>query len=491
MPSFLFNRMAQPYCSLPVPPPLPQIGSLPLTPAIQQMVMQQYANPVAVLPFTPNWPISQSIMPTYPPVLQQQQQSMMVTSAWQQYQSAPQPYIHPSLMSSNIPPLPSNASPSLPFPDPTSSIPQNPYNSYPNTCRACVPVPPSLNILVTGHCWIQHCSACHHIPADTTNPNVRPSNGRITPLLRHPIVEQNVRNQRTQQEQYPHINPSGTTRPWLHQLPPLPPGAVIISDEYITKNDLVEAHHSTQKYPIEHPIVQKSLPRSVTITTNSTEKNGKNEYRLPRKRHQKQKDSNKSELKDTSNNSSSISYSNTPNKPSSSTASEYSSSVIEDEKPEINPNNNQQSLAHKQLSTLIRKIELRYNHQPSDMQAVYHTNDHLKSSDEDSASLSNSTASSNLSITTESDHNSVPLSISFNSMNEDTKSIHTPLQPEQPKRRLIIIRQFRTDSPSMISTISSNLSLIITNKDCDSTSTTSTITPDKVGENDANISEMH
>ncbi|CAF4311509.1 unnamed protein product, partial [Adineta steineri] len=71
VPPFLFSRMTQPLCSLPLPPPLPQISSLPLTPAVQQMVMQQYSNPVATFPFTPNWQSPQSFAPTYPPPLQQ------------------------------------------------------------------------------------------------------------------------------------------------------------------------------------------------------------------------------------------------------------------------------------------------------------------------------------------------------------------------------------------------------------------------------------
>ncbi|CAF1473172.1 unnamed protein product, partial [Adineta steineri] len=71
VPPFLFNHIAQPLCSLPLPPPLPQISSLPLTPAVQQRVIQQYSNPVATFPFTPNWQSPQSFAPTYPPPLQQ------------------------------------------------------------------------------------------------------------------------------------------------------------------------------------------------------------------------------------------------------------------------------------------------------------------------------------------------------------------------------------------------------------------------------------
>ncbi|CAF4397307.1 unnamed protein product, partial [Adineta steineri] len=81
VPPFLFNHISQPLCSLPLPPPLPQISSLPLTPAVQQRVMQQYSNPVATFPFTPNWQPPQSFAPTYPSPLQQP--SMMPMPSFQ------------------------------------------------------------------------------------------------------------------------------------------------------------------------------------------------------------------------------------------------------------------------------------------------------------------------------------------------------------------------------------------------------------------------
>lgn len=46
--------MTQPQCALPLPPPLPQISSLPLVSSLQQKIIQQYANPVTVLPFAPS-----------------------------------------------------------------------------------------------------------------------------------------------------------------------------------------------------------------------------------------------------------------------------------------------------------------------------------------------------------------------------------------------------------------------------------------------------
>ena len=71
MPPFLYNRISQPFSSFPLPPPLPQIGSLPLTPAVQQMVVQRYSNPIAVLSFPPSWQMPQMMMPSYSSVPQQ------------------------------------------------------------------------------------------------------------------------------------------------------------------------------------------------------------------------------------------------------------------------------------------------------------------------------------------------------------------------------------------------------------------------------------
>ncbi|CAF1172012.1 unnamed protein product [Adineta ricciae] len=200
IPPFLFNRISQPQCSLPLPPPLPQLSSLPLSPAVQQMVMQQYSNPVAIL-------------------------------------------------SSNDNEMPVG-----------TIACQPPNNSYPSTCRACVPAPPPLTVPVTGHCWVQHCSACHHVPTDVSNPNERPHNhGRMTPLLRQPTVEQYIYDERNQQyshqqqqspqQHYPHINNSQARQnSWSNNLPPLPPGAVIISDEYITEDQPYGTYSSSNPY---------------------------------------------------------------------------------------------------------------------------------------------------------------------------------------------------------------------------------------------------
>ncbi|CAF1340653.1 unnamed protein product [Adineta steineri] len=230
VPPFLFNHIAQPLCSLPLPPPLPQISSLPLTPAVQQRVIQQYSNPVATFPFTPNWQLPQSFASTCPPLLPQP--SMMPMPSFQAPQYASQP--------NSIPMLSSNTSPLLPYSNPVSSVPQLPNNNYSNICRACVP-PPPLNVTVTDHSKFQKCSTCHHIPTDGSNPNVQLSNDRSTQLLHHPAIQQH----------YPRTNTYMTKSTWPHKLPPLPPGAVIISDEYIKKRDTSydSYFYSKRKYP--------------------------------------------------------------------------------------------------------------------------------------------------------------------------------------------------------------------------------------------------
>ncbi|CAF0880228.1 unnamed protein product [Adineta ricciae] len=252
IPPFLFNRISQPQCSLPLPPPLPQLSSLPLSPAVQQMVMQQYSNPVAILPFASNYFTA--------PAAPQQPLSIMPTPALPTPQYALQPSTVPVPPPSSIPmPLSNPAAPyAYANPDVSASQPTSSY--YPSTCRACVPAPPPLTVPVTGHCWVQHCSACHHVPTDVSNPNERPHNhGRMTPLLRQPTVEQYIYDERNQQyshqqqqspqQHYPHINNSQARQnSWSNNLPPLPPGAVIISDEYITEDQPYGTYSSSNPY---------------------------------------------------------------------------------------------------------------------------------------------------------------------------------------------------------------------------------------------------
>jgi len=489
MPPFTFNRMSQPLCSLPLPPPLPQIASLPLTPFVQQMVMQQYANPVAVLPFTPNCSIPQPIISGFPQV--------------------PQSYIPSTLMQPNAPILLPNASPFLFSFNATSSGPQYSNSGYPSTCRACVPQPPPLNVPVANHFWTQHCSACHHIPADATTPNIRPTNGRSTPLLRQPTIVQNAYDPPIgqQQQQYPHINASFKMRPWSHKMPPLPHGAVIISDQYVSRKHSSKAYHFSRKYPVNHPHISNSVSRSVSLSTNTNNTNNENKTSSETKS-QKNYEDDKSQSKTQSTSITPISHSGVSNAhqlSSSSLSSSSSSSCSlcialaanKHQNFDTNPRNSKRNLARKELTAAAYNINLRYNYQTPDLPSVYHNNPYLNSSSTDSTLPSNSDSSPNMFTTKEYKHGKPPLPIYLRSIIEeeedDQKSKRTltttSFQSQKPVTRTIIIRKLSASSLTTVSSLSRNQSFDTTEKDADSISMISIITTDRANESDSIISE--
>jgi hypothetical protein len=200
--------MSQPLCSLPLPPPLPPPVSLCLENNIQQLLMQRYANPVAVFPVNPNWQIPQ---PSYP-----------------SYQPAPIP--------SSVPIYPPQTTPQF----------QN--NSYPRTICMCVP----------------ESSSVQYSPA-TTNPNIQPNDNRITPLLGHPKAPPPEQNHTTQQYSNSYISEANSWESWSQKTPPLPPGAILISDEYIDKKD---QHSKIPPKASRH--TGKPTRRSILINTNNT-----------------------------------------------------------------------------------------------------------------------------------------------------------------------------------------------------------------------------
>jgi len=616
MPPFLYNRMAQPLSSFPVPPPLPQVASLPLTPAVQQIVAQRYSNPVAVLPFPSNWPVSQPAIPSYvpaiqqqqqyvppapqmytsPPIIntsppvsvptyavapysaalpQQQQQQQYVPQAPQTYTSppiinipppvsaptyavapysaalpqqqqqqqyvpqAPQTYTSPPII--NVPPPPPTFVPSFqpdaqipigPPPPPlaaaapasyyqpapqanfpvsvasesssslSSSInvqssssnsntvssalavqpaaPQYSYNTYPSICRACPPAPPPLNIPVTGYCWIQHCSACHHVPLANSYPNNRPAGGRNTPLLRQSTVPQYVPEQSYQH--YRATDPPVMMRPWLRKTPPLPPGAVVISDEYVYKNGSTAPHSYSQRSSRRSDRSPHKKYRSTTTTTTTRTGYGANTFSArsmsPRKAYY-----NNNNSTNPSTNASQLQRSNglkTAQSPSASTTSSNLSS--EYERITIPPTIQTQKTAMPgPIAREARNVNLKYNYQPQELPTVYNVNPYLKSSSE----------ASSLSTNTERKfHDRSPYmknsnSIASSTEQEDDKPSRPPSHLKKAiKNKVLVIREFTTNSPSTISTISSNISFSIINKDEDSLSITSTIDEHKQEEND-------
>ncbi|CAM4911949.1 unnamed protein product [Rotaria socialis] len=633
MPPFLYNRISQPLCSFPLPPPLPQLGSLPLTPAVQQMVVQRYSNPVAVLPFSSNWQTPQMMMSSYPQASLYQQQPIPSISAFQSSSNAQQSYMPPLMPAcSSLPPAsnlqmlpsapmqsfpslqpasnlqmlpsaPMQSFPSLqpasnlqmlpsapmqnyssfqpasnlqmlpsapmqdfsslppasnlqmlpsapmqnyssfqpasnlqmlpsapmqdfsslppasnlqmlpsapmqdfssaatalssapisafpsqqpdlqsyaasapmmpanmpasspPYDTAASSLSQNNFNnSYPSTCRACPPVPPSLNVPVMGYCWVQHCAACHRVPTPVSTPNARPASGRITPLLRRPTVPQYIPNQTTQQNQYLQAPTSDLMRPWLRKTPPLPPGAILISDEIICKDDYsARYNHSPRKYRRHHRSIRHKH-RSTTVSSGTISTTSPAVVKVGRSVSPKRKSKNNSnQTRHTVSNKSNSQVSKTPS----------SDLTVEYQKVTLHSSKDKENTLPQQLAGEARNVNIKYRYQPQELPSVYLLNRYLKSSSEASTLASNMQASSDCSSTPIKEHSSTssPLMDSIStqeepiSEKEDEKSIPLPSQSVKTKERVIIIRQYIASSPSASSTISSNSAFSIIKED--------------------------
>ncbi|CAF3354141.1 unnamed protein product [Rotaria sp. Silwood1] len=502
-PPFLYNRIAQPLYTFPLPPPLPQLGTLPLTPAVQQMVIQRYSNPVAVLPYTTSWQMPQLMMPSYPQFCQAQ--PMVPISVFPSFPTAPQSCI-PTLMPAfpslppapqlYLPPPPSMpmdqcmlSPPSLQLPlsgvNAISSLPQYFNSSYPSICRACPPVPPALNISVTGHCWVQHCAACHHVPTSITNPNVRPSGGRITPLLRYPTVPQYVPDQTIQQKYFQNEAPI-LMRPWLRKTPPLPPGAILISDEYITNNGYSSRHDRSRRKKRQprhsyYPEERSTTVASRTVTTANPVAIKVNRSVSPRR-------ASKNYNHETQNEGS-IQSNGIISKSSSSTTT--SGLTVEYQKITLHSSKSKENDIPKQLVDEARNINFQYNYQPQELPSVYLVNHYLKSNSEASTLASSFRTSSNCSPSLIKEHSQTLLSSSdFNSIKEEAnsekeneKSTRPSSQIKKQKERLVIIREFMTSSPSTMSTISSNTSFSIIDNNIDMTSKISSLKTNQLEEN--------
>jgi hypothetical protein len=227
MPPFLFNRISQPLCSLPLPPPLPQMASLCLENDVQQIIMQRYANPVAVFPFNPSWQTSQ---PMVPPSLFPSSQPMGPPSLF--------PSSQPASIPGGVPIFPSQIS--------ASQIPQFQNSGSPRMYCTCMPQSSSSN-----------------------NPNIRPTDSRITPLLGRSIAPPIALNQTRQQYQNPYINEATSIDSWSRKTPPLPVGAILVFDEYLDKNNLSQEHQHFKKSPKRTRHAYKTTGRSITINTNN------------------------------------------------------------------------------------------------------------------------------------------------------------------------------------------------------------------------------
>ena len=508
MPPFLFNRMQQPLCSFALPPPLPQLGSLPLTAGIQEMVMQRYQNPVAVFPFSSNWQMPQPMISSFSQVPQQQQQSLMPFSNFQPISAAPQSYLPAApQFYAPPPPLPIPSAPqySQPYMPPSYAMPSNqpvPYlpqppmfpgsaafppaldyssNSYAAICRACPPAPPSLGIPVQGHCWVQHCSACHHVPTPMAQPNVRPNGGRVTPLLRYPSVPQYVPDQTMYPQSDPHANAPVMMRPWLRKTPPLPPGAVIVSDHYVSRTP---PHQRHQRPPKSYPRQSSRRQRSYTVTTASpvqTSNVPDRNTRIKSPVNQNQNNNNTAKRYEEPARSKSVSSTMSLSSSASAKSADYNKTTIYHSDPK-------EKVIPKQLAGEARSVNLKYNYQAQDLPSVYLINRYIKSSSEGSSLAPDLPESP---VFSEKSHPNAPSPIDSNGAKEE-KPRSSPRPPKTAMSKLIIIRESTTRSPSVVSTtstLSSNAAFSILGKDSDTLSTTSTVKANLSKEEDNIVNE--
>ena len=352
-----------------------------------------------------------------------------------------------------FPPVPYSFD-AIPLPAPRAN------DAYPSTCRACVPSPPSLDRQVIGHQWLQHCSACHLVPADASSPNSRPHHGRSTPLLRHPLVQDRICCPPVQQKHhYPHINPFPTRHPSLYNIP-LPPGAVIISDEYIGRNDVAGVRRLSNNYAIDNPRVFHAAPTSTALLGYQMNHISKKKKRSRRKGH-----------KDTKSTSNTSSTTMTRSSSTSSWCSLCEAAQRKESLPRdiISTTDRQDSIGRqKMISKEVRKLSLPYGYQSSDFNSIHNENQPSKISDTDSISTFDPKLLSNDSHVAENDNSIAPTPVSVDLLKtEDPKSISSlslnQSKTQNPVKQVIIIQRRRSSSLTSIHTVSSDDSLTNTN----------------------------
>jgi hypothetical protein len=373
MPPFIFNRMSQPLCSLPLPSPLPQIASLYLEDNVQQMLMQRYANPVAILPFTPNWQISQPTISAGPQVLQQQQQLIIPISTFHSYQVALNSgdmLIYPL----QIPSAPADVSQA-------SWIPQYCNSGHPRTYCTCIPASTSFNNSVISNSQIQNSPTYHHTPATTINPNIRPTNEQSALLLRPSATLKNVHNQIREKYEYPHMNARS------HKTPPLPPGAKIMFDEYITKDDLFQKQRNSKQHQKQSQPINKTAERSTSTKINNTNENepSKNQTlsNVAKVNNQPTKNQALSNVTKVDNDTTSH-QSLVKSKSVTSACSVHNLSFnanVKTEKMIISSNNKDQNVNHEQLPAETPNINLHFDDQPRKLSPAHDIDRHLNAND--------------------------------------------------------------------------------------------------------------
>jgi hypothetical protein len=326
------------------------------------------------------------------------------------------------------------------------------------------------------------------VPTPISNPNIRPAGGRITPLLRQPIVPQYIPEETRQQ--YLYANAPVMMRPWLRKTPPIPPGAVVISDEIFDKNVPASRYNHSQRQHRQYERGSRHKHRSTTVASKSNPAtnltNIKDNRSISPRRINNNNNLNQHKRVVEIKNSVAATPSSTS---SSGLSSEYEKTTLHS--PETKSNTIPQPLTRE-----ARNVNLQYKYQPEELPTVYLVNRYLKSSSEASTLSSNietpspfvrplgpiSSSSSSSSSSPSTDSNSIKNELI--SKKEDEKPPRPPSRSTKSKEKIIIIREFTASSPSTLSTISSNMEFSIINKDEDSISTTSTLKTDHSKDDD-------
>ena len=183
--------------SFAIPPPLPQITSLPLSANLQQDLMKRYQNPLAVVPMPAQWSTVQNegtISALHGPIQSINNNSYTYNHA-------------------------------------------NTYDGHLQGCRACPPSPPLLNVPAQNNQWVQRCCVCHSTPSQISQSNNGFSSGRITPLL-GPVANSTIATttiQHYDNQQYPNISKVVPTAPSPTPLPRLTFQPIDVSNQYINQ----------------------------------------------------------------------------------------------------------------------------------------------------------------------------------------------------------------------------------------------------------------
>ena len=244
-----------------------------------------------------------------------------------------------------------------------------------NACRACPPAPPVLNIPVKKYHWIQQCLACENTPSSSFVSTSQSACRQMTPLLGERLASSPKYSQYSPADRYPHVNTPDLMRPWSSEIPPLPPGAVIVADYYTTRSNLpgqwypIPSEDSHRRGPSEK---SRRRSRETSITRETSKKR-----HLTKERAKRDDDSTRESASSTSGSSYTSVCSECVSLRDTPVESEVRTVLDSDKRPES------------QARSTSSQLSLRYNYQPQESSSVYQKNLYLKSASEDSNSSSN------------------------------------------------------------------------------------------------------